>query len=89
MMNSFVKAAFAGALGVGMAAAALVHAGPAATPKFTAEKCYGIAKAGHNDCETSASACAGTSKTDNQRDAWLYVPKGTCSKIVGGNLHKA
>jgi uncharacterized membrane protein len=89
MMNSVVKAAFAGALSAGMAAAALVHAGPADKPKFTAEKCYGVAKAGHNDCETSASACAGTSKVDNQRDAWMFVPKGTCNKIVGGSLTKA
>ena len=48
MMNSFVKAAFAGALTAGMAAAALVHAGPAEKPKYTAEKCYGVAKAGKN-----------------------------------------
>jgi len=47
------------------------------------EKCYGIVKAGKNDCQTAASSCAGTSKKDAQADAWIYVPAGTCAKIVG------
>jgi uncharacterized membrane protein len=50
------------------------------------EKCYGVAKAGKNDCQTAKSSCAGTSKTDQQSDAWISVPKGTCDKIVGGKL---
>jgi uncharacterized membrane protein len=49
------------------------------------EKCYGVAKAGKNDCQTATSSCAGTSKTDRQADAFITVPKGTCSKIAGGN----
>ena len=48
------------------------------------EKCYGVAKAGKNDCQTDVSSCAGTAKKDNQPDAWIAVPKGTCEKIVGG-----
>jgi uncharacterized membrane protein len=87
MINRFVKAAVAGALTAG--AVSVAFAGPAPTPKFAAEKCYGISKAGNNDCQTSASACAGTSKRDNQADSWIYVPAGTCSKIVGGSLKKA
>jgi uncharacterized membrane protein len=50
------------------------------------EKCYGISKAGKNDCQTATSSCAGTSKKDAQADAWLSVPAGTCEKIVGGKL---
>ncbi|HEX9811260.1 MAG TPA: DUF2282 domain-containing protein [Burkholderiales bacterium] len=57
-----------------------------AAEKPKPEKCYGISKAGQNDCQTANSACAGTSKADSQKDAWLYVPKGTCEKIVGGSL---
>lgn len=49
------------------------------------EKCYGISKAGKNDCQTAASACAGTSKEDSNPTAFIYVPKGTCDKIVGGS----
>jgi len=47
------------------------------------ERCYGVAKAGKNDCATSTSACVGTAKHDNQKDAWIYVPKGNCAKIAG------
>jgi uncharacterized membrane protein len=50
------------------------------------EKCFGIAKAGKNDCQTATSSCAGTSRKDAQTDAWLGVPKGVCAKIAGGSL---
>jgi uncharacterized membrane protein len=48
------------------------------------EKCAGIVKAGQNDCGTSKSACAGTSKVDRDPEAWVLVPKGTCARIAGG-----
>ncbi|MCE2597282.1 DUF2282 domain-containing protein [Motilimonas cestriensis] len=50
------------------------------------EKCYGVAKAGQNDCATKSSSCAGTSKVDNQGDAFIAVPKGLCDKLAGGSL---
>ena len=59
--------------------------GPAPKPTFESEKCYGIAKAGKNDCQTANSSCAGTSRRDSQNDAWIYVPAGACEKIVGGS----
>ncbi len=61
------------------------QAGPAPKPKFEAEKCYGVVKAGKNDCQTANSSCAGTSKRDNQGDAWIYMPAGACEKLVGGS----
>ena len=59
-----------------------------ASPAMAAskEKCYGIAAAGQNDCATKTSSCAGTSKVDNQSDAFIAVPKGLCGKIAGGSL---
>jgi uncharacterized membrane protein len=62
------------------------QSGPTEKPKFEAEKCYGVVKAGKNDCQTANSSCAGTSKRDNQGDAWIYVPAGSCTRIVGGSL---
>ena len=50
------------------------------------EKCFGVAKAGKNDCQTATSSCAGTSRKEAQTDAWLSVPKGVCAKIAGGSL---
>lgn len=49
------------------------------------EKCYGVSKAGHNDCQTANSSCAGTSKKDGDKSAFLIVPKGTCEKLAYGD----
>ena len=52
-----------------------------AQAKKPMEKCYGVAKAGKNDCKAGAgTTCAGTSKMDHQGNAWSQVPKGTCEK---------
>jgi uncharacterized membrane protein len=47
--------------------------------------CYGIAAASKNDCKTASHSCAGTATKDAQGDSWIYVPVGTCSKIIGGS----
>ena len=78
-----IQAALAGILALGVAAS--TFAGPA-TPKAGQEKCYGIAKAGQNDCGTAKHACAAQgAKTDNDPLEWKYVDKGTCEKM-GGKL---
>lgn len=50
------------------------------------EKCYGIAKAGKNDCAANGHGCMGQGKKDGDAKEWIKVPKGTCEKIVGGSL---
>ncbi len=55
-------------------------------PGYAAEKCYGVAKAGENDCGTAKNACGKTAKTDGDPGQWIYVPEGTCTRIVGGSL---
>jgi uncharacterized membrane protein len=50
------------------------------------EKCYGIAKAGKNDCAGAAHSCAGQGKADKAATEWVKLPKGTCERIVGGSL---
>ena len=51
------------------------------------EKCYGVAKAGKNDCKAGpGTSCAGSSTVDAQGNAWMLVIKGTCEKITGGTL---
>ena len=51
------------------------------------EKCYGIAKAGKNDCaiKSKGTSCAGSATSDGIADAFVLVPQGTCAKIVGGS----
>jgi uncharacterized membrane protein len=50
------------------------------------EKCYGVAKAGKNDCAGPAHSCQGMSKKDADGKEWVKLPKGTCERIVGGSL---
>lgn len=69
-----------------MTAAVSMAAAPTAASAADMEKCYGVVKAGHNDCQTNTSSCAGTSKEDGQGDAFIALPEGTCEKLVGGSL---
>jgi len=57
----------------------------AADAKAPQEKCYGVAKAGANDCATAdgVHSCAGQSKADNDANDWKYVAAGTCDKLGG------
>ena len=71
-----LASAVAGLLVAGMAPAA--HAQDKGK-----EKCYGIAKAGQNDCGTATHTCAGKATKDKSPDEWKYVPKGTCEKAGG------
>jgi uncharacterized membrane protein len=65
------------------AASAQVHP---EKPTYKYEKCYGVARAGMNDCFFASNSCAGTLTKDNDPRAWIYVPQGTCKKITGGTL---
>ena len=71
-----------------VALASLGVSGMAVAGKPGFEKCLGIVKAGKNDCGTSGHACASQSTRDGAPDEWIYVPKGTCEKIVGGKVKK-
>ena len=77
--NTMVQAALAGLVAFGLAQAA----DDAAKAGQAKEKCYGVAKAGQNDCGTASHTCAGKATKDNAPDEWKYVPKGTCEKAGG------
>jgi uncharacterized membrane protein len=64
------------------------HAMPGSDKPFALqrERCYGIARAGHNDCGTARHSCAGQAPRDGSDDEWLSVPSGTCLKLAGGKL---
>jgi uncharacterized membrane protein len=79
---SVIQAAIASLLAAGVAAAATAHDVPAPAGM---EKCFGIAKAGQNDCGTSKHGCATLGKIDRDPEDWKDVPIGTCVKL-GGKL---
>ncbi|NDY93391.1 BufA1 family periplasmic bufferin-type metallophore [Ideonella livida] len=58
---------------------------PAASAAGDKEKCYGIAKAGKNDCASAAGGhtCAGQAQVDNAPTEWVFVPKGQCQARGG------
>jgi uncharacterized membrane protein len=73
--HALVAAALAGLATTGM------NAAQAADP---AVKCFGVAKAGQNDCATKSShSCAGQSKVDNDKQDFKMIPQGTCQKMGG------
>lgn len=49
------------------------------------EKCYGVVKAGKNDCAANGHACAGQAKTDRDGNEWISLPAGTCDRLIGGS----
>lgn len=53
------------------------------------EKCYGVAKAGKNDCGGAKHSCAGHATADNDKDSFVAVPKGLCEKLAGGSTEPA
>jgi uncharacterized membrane protein len=61
----------------------------AALKRGAPEMCFGVARAGRNDCRTAAHICAGWAHKDADPGAFVYVPAGTCERIVGGSLDAA
>lgn len=79
--SALITAALGGLLALG---AVTAHAADDDT-----EKCYGVAKAGKNDCAGAKHACAGQSTKAADANEWVKVPKGTCERLVGGSLSPA
>lgn len=64
---------------------------PAMAQDAAKEKCFGIAKAGQNDCAnlSGSHSCAGQSKVDNDKGEWKYVAAGTCKTMGGMSMDDA
>ena len=79
-----VSSALASALALGLI-------GQVAAQDKGKEKCYGISKAGQNDCAnlSGSHSCAGQSKVDNEAGEWKYVAKGTCKSLKGMSAEEA
>ena len=78
---------------IAAAAASLFSTLLVATPAIgqEKEKCFGIAKAGQNDCAnlSGSHSCAGKSSVDMSADEWKYVAKGTCMSMKGMSADEA
>lgn len=85
--QQLIRTALIGLIALGTSAGAFAADAPKGPVKAKAdqEKCYGVAKAGQNDCANAAGthACAGQAKKDNDPGEYKYVAKGTCEKMGG------
>jgi|SRR5215831_2365532 len=82
--NHLIRSALAGVLAIGT----LSIASTSFAADKNMEQCAGVVKAGKNDCATSSNACHGHVESDANAEAWIYVPKGTCERIVGAHIVK-
>jgi len=83
--NEMLAAAIGGLLAIGLTGNA------SAADKPEMEKCYGVAKAGANDCASNKTShsCAGKASKNGEPHDFVIVPKGTCEKIANSSLSDA
>ena len=86
MNKKTLNTLLAGAVALTMAGAATM-----AQAEEGQEKCYGVVKAGMNDCGAAdkSHACAGQATTDGSASEWVYVPAGLCAKLANGSTEPA
>lgn len=82
--SAALQAAITGLVAIG--AGTLATAAYASDDHSGDEQCAGVIKAGMNDCATRMNECHGHVGQDANPMAWIYVPKGTCEKIVGAHV---
>ena len=72
-----------------IAGVAIIASTPSLAKDAKMEKCYGVVKAGKNDCASSAKkgghSCAGAAKVNGDKAEWVYLPSGTCGRLVNGS----
>ena len=74
------------ALAVAAALSSTANAAPVPTVQPSgSEKCFGIAKAGKNDCAAGTHSCTATSTRNGDKASFVYLPVGACEKIVGAS----
>ena len=86
-MNKIVVAsAVAAAFALAGCAESIKHAAQAQPQMAQGDRCFGIAKAGMNDCKAGSHSCKGMSTVDADPASFMLLPAGTCEKLVGGKM---
>jgi uncharacterized membrane protein len=81
--REFTAIALAGALTTALGSIAFTTAASAQDT----EMCYGVAKAGENDCKAGAHDCKGMSTVNYDPQSFKLVAKGTCKDMdVEGHM---
>ena len=82
---AFAAAAFLAAAAASIASAQQPMNGQQQAAPAAMERCYGVARAGHNDCAAGAHSCAGQSTRDNDPASFVELPVGVCAKLAHGS----
>lgn len=77
--DMLIAAAASGALAFGVLSLTTV-----ASAEDDKEKCYGVVKAGKNDCAGAGHSCQGQAKSDSHSSEFIVLPSGTCDRLTGG-----
>lgn len=87
--QALVQAAVAAACALAVAIPAPAQA-PEKKAAAKSEICYGVAKAGQNECAntTCFHLCSGMATVDRDPGEWMTVPAGTCTAL-GGKVEAA
>jgi len=81
-INAGVMLAVAGAM-IAAVAASMRHSAQGSVER---ERCYGIVRAGANDCANAVHSCAKQAAADSDKREWIAVPRGTCQRLAGGMM---
>jgi len=87
-LKTITLSAIFGAAALAVAGSAAYAADSKSMDKPATEKCYGVAKAGKNDCAAAGHSCAGQSTKDMDKASWVSLPAGVCAKLAGGSTTK-
>ena len=87
-LKSFTLSAMFGAAALAMASTAAFADEAKKMDKPAMEKCFGVAKAGKNDCAAGTHSCAGQATKDMDKASFVSLPAGVCAKLAGGSLTK-
>lgn len=87
-LKTITLSAIFGAAAMAVAGSAAYAADSKSMDKPATEKCYGVAKAGKNDCAAAGHSCAGQSTKDMDKASWVSLPAGVCAKLAGGSTTK-
>ena len=90
-MKTTNKFLLSGVIGMATIGAALVAPSVSVAEDSETEKCYGVAKAGANDCgsKIGGHSCAGQATEDAAEHEFIAVPAGLCERLAGGSLTEA
>ncbi len=83
--RTVVMSSMLGTLALAVLSTAPAQADESKAMKPAMEKCFGVAKAGKNDCAAGAHSCAGQATKDMDKTSFVSLPAGACAKIAGGS----